>query len=138
MRPFYEQEQDRVAEQRIIDHVAKAWDLMPYKLPISYGLDFALCSGHQVKAFVEAKNRDWPFKQGNGFRISMLKTLRAMEIEVATRVPCLMTIRFRCGNIYWAPFQPVEGCIWAGRGDRGDVADMEPHIVVPWDDFQRI
>lgn len=137
MRPLYEQEEDRSAERQIADCAAQNWHVTPHKLSMAYGLDFAMCEGRTIKAFLETKHRNWVFGDGDGFRISLLKVLKAQEIEATVGIPCLMAIRFY-QEIYWARFRTTFDCILAGRLDRPDALDIEPHVVVPWSDFRRL
>lgn len=59
MRPRYERQADRDAENRLIELVCKHYQLNGFfKLPASYILDFAVSRNDKIIGFVEVKKKN--------------------------------------------------------------------------------
>lgn len=141
MRPLYESDSDRQAEDEVADFLARSWRCRVLKLSMAYGLDRALISGKRgVVAFVEVKCRDLPYGYGDGYYISGLKAMMARLITAALGKPCYLVTRFRDGTVWWTHFNHRRDheVIEAGRYDRGDPFDVEPHVIIPWQHWRRL
>lgn len=134
MRPRYERQADRDAENRLIELVCKRYQLDSfYKLPASYILDFAVSRNDQIIGFVEVKKRTTAMRQYPTFFIALHKVLQAKQYELIgfhSRVvvewsDCIGSVRLG------APFELKFG----GRSDRNDSADQEPMAHFSIDSF---
>ena len=145
-RPRYETAGDLKNESEIVDALKSAWRVSARKLPISYGVDYALLRGayHDrpcVSAFAEIKDRPRLLHGcDGGYYIAVRKAMSAQNLAIATGIRCLLVVRDNTRRIYYAnlgeaPFSPV---IVHGRTDRNDPDDMEPCSVIGWDKFRRV
>jgi len=135
VRPRYERQADRDAENRLIELVCKRYQLDSFfKLPASYILDFAVSRNKQIIGFVEVKKRTTAMRQYPTFFIALHKVLQAKQYELIglhSRVvvewsDCIGSVRLD------APFELKFG----GRSDRNDSADQEPMAHFPIDSFE--
>jgi hypothetical protein len=153
-RPLLENSVNLAAEKRIAAFVTERWHLDGFKkLPISYGLDFALlrnCSPRpivdcyietdvdsEIVGYAEAKQRRWTFRNGDGYYLALLKANAARNIRGTTGCKCALTVEFDDGIIRWCfmnLYSPK--IIWTGRTDRGYDEDIEPHVIYNWAVFQ--
>jgi hypothetical protein len=146
MRVVYENRESQTAEQQIVAEVIEAWGLEGAdKLPISYRMDYAVYHW-EVKPpiqvidwFLEAKSRDWMFGNGDGYRLSLLKAEAAWTLRQVTGLPSILAVRFFGGIIRWTHMNIYRpDIIIAGRRDRNDAADIEPHVVYDWSLFSEL
>jgi len=144
MRPLYETERDLSNEEKVLAYLVEKWALSGWlKLSLSYGLDYALCRlPGQISSYAEIKVRPGLSPGfGDGYYLSLHKVMRAREINSETGAPCHLVVNFP-GNedsIWRADmFSHKDGCIVAGRKDRGDPLDQEPHVVYPWEAFRQL
>lgn len=137
-RPEYETEADREVERLIMHEVCLSVLCTPRHLSRAYGLDYALVSGRDVVAFMEAKGRTLPFEYEDGYYISALKVMAAKRLKASFQKTCYLAVRFADGLVRWADFGCCEGLIIAGRWDRGDEFDLEPHQIIRWDNFNTL
>ena len=128
MRPYYEASSDLVNEQLISRQVCTILSCDAKKLPISYGLDFALCRGANIIAFAEVKKRQNHSSTYETIMVSALKRMKAREITSATGRPCFFIVEYSDG-IFLIDFKEAPDSVeHGGRSDRGDSADQEPVI----------
>jgi hypothetical protein len=136
---MYETEDDLKNEDAVAAFLIETWQLADrLKLSIPYGLDYALIrQGRDICAFCEVKCRPGlNFGQGDGYYLSLQKAMRAREITLETGLPCGLVVRFSDGVVASVPFtEHLPGCIVAGRSDRNNQFDKEPHVIFPWDKF---
>lgn len=138
-RPEYETEADRVAEREIMEHVARVVygsGINLCKLSKAYGLDYALATGRDVFAFFETKSRTLPFNYKDGYYIAAIKVMAAKRLRASFGLPCELAVRFSDGIIRRVSFGLASTeLILAGRWDRDDPNDIEPHAIIKWDCF---
>lgn len=142
-RPLYETDSDLSNEEKVITFLVEKWGLQGWlKLSLSYGLDYAMCRiPGVISSYVEIKVRPGlSYGAPGGYFLSLHKVMRAREINAETGSPCHLVVSFPGdGSIYRADmFSHEPGCIVAGRTDRGDPLDQEPHVVYPWEAFRRL
>lgn len=130
MRPRYESSNDLDNEREVISVIEKAWKVESVKLPISYGLDFALLRDGQVKAFAEVKRRKNNADKYPSIFVAMHKCLQAIQYK-ALGYPCYFVVKWN-DKTGWVDL--LNGQTFAsigGRVDRGDSADQEPMVHFP-------
>jgi hypothetical protein len=139
-RQLYESTADRTAEAEIGALITERWALSQLvKLSMAYGLDYAMVRGERdVVGFAEIKDRTLPFAFGDGYYISLQKALKAEQLSTLTGLQCVLVVRFSDRLIRRAFFarHQRDRLIIAGRTDRGDPLDIEPHVIIPWDAFK--
>lgn len=142
MRPTYENDANRSAEAEIAELIAARWALSQLlKLSMAYGLDYAMVRGERdIVGFTEIKDRALPFEYGDGYYISLQKALRAEQLSTLTSLPCVLVVRFSDGLVRRAFFasHQRDHVIVAGRTDRGDPFDIEPHVIIRWEAFKAL
>lgn len=128
-RPMYECSEDWKKERAAISVLEEHFKAIGSKLPISYGVDYALVGkGDRILAFFEVKSRCNHSDRYESLFISALKRMKALELSAATGRPCYILAGYTDG-IYLINFdeKPFKTTL-AGRTDRGDSADMEPCV----------
>lgn len=133
-RPRYETESDLVLEWHVIRQIETRWRCEAHKLPISYGLDFALVRGGQICAAVEMKRRS---KRYGSLMISMHKLTKARDFR-DQGVPTFFVIAWPDGVYYHEISDDLFPIGWGGRIDRGDSADVEPVAHIPAENFKSL
>lgn len=140
-RPHYERPADLEGEDRIAARLITRWKLTDCKKlnPVVYSLDFALLRGRTVAAYAEIKSRPGlPLGFRDGYYIAQSKVMKADLLTATSGLRCFMVIEFTTA-IAWADFAGRSpGTIWAGRTDRADPLDEEPHCVYPWACFTKL
>ena len=141
MPPVYEKEQDRVNEQRVAEvilGVAKGVDRAK-KLSFTYHVDYALCNGDTIMAWLEVKCRDVPFGAYPDIILSLHKWHHGLMLEEWSKAPFYVAFRFNDG-IYLARASKCEGISYrcAGRTDRGNEKDHEPCVAIPLSNFKSV
>lgn len=127
-RPLYEDDGDRAREREVAKEICKLLDCQARKLPISYGLDFALLRGEDVFSFVEIKCRTRNSQLYESLMVSAQKRVKALELSRATGCSCMLVSAFSDG-IYWVNMaEKPDRVTFNGRTDRGDSQDVEPVI----------
>jgi hypothetical protein len=143
-RPRYHNERDLVAEREIAAEIEAACGIQLQTTILSewaYRIDFCLSGGWRkpVLGYAEVKNRpNLVYRKYSGYQIAAHKVafaqlLRASGIDVKSWA----FVRAQDGAIYCAEFghKPLRQ-ILGGRTDRGNVYDVEPMAIIPWEDFQ--
>lgn len=136
-RPVYERAADRVNEAEVAGRIAQAWRCEARKLPAAYRLDYMLLRSGRIMAFMEVKDRPryaWDYlERFGGYRLSLHKWLAATHMCRDMGKPFALAVR-GAGDLRvmvcrsgaeWIP----DDLIMAGRNDRGDWQDMEPHVT---------
>ena len=134
-RPTYESDEDLYKEKQVMKAIAHALGLDFYKLPRSYGLDFALTNpdDQAVRAFVEIKARKNHSQRYPTLLLSVLKLISAQKLSSATSKPSYLVAAFTDGLFFTKLTSGLEPITISGRADRDDPADMEPciHFRIP-------
>jgi hypothetical protein len=126
---MYESQGDWDKEKKAISVLEKSYGAKAKKLPISYGLDYALVGDHdKILGFFEIKSRSNSSKMYDTLYISAHKRMAAQKLTESTGRPCYILAGYTDG-IYLVNFkdEPVMATI-SGRTDRGDSADIEPCV----------
>lgn len=147
-RPLYETEANLSAEQRVADAVGAHLGRKPMKLPIRYGLDYALERDDGiVTAFMEVKVRKYSMaeidKMG-GYMIGLGKWMDAERLCSLTVRPFILAVDAG-GAVHYAVIRdfklgPLSGreVRFSGRADRNDWQDKEPVVLVPVEEFNAL
>ena len=133
MRPKYETVRDLQHEEKAMLEVAKVFNCIARKLPVSYGFDYSLSRDGQVLAAVEFKKRT---KKYPTLLLSLLKIKTANALRDVGLRP-LLVVEWPDG-IYFHEFRKNYDISYGGRTDRGDSADIEPCVFIPIDEFQKV
>lgn len=139
-RPIYESDSDLDNEIIVRHWVEQATGTTLSKLPISYGLDYAVCGNDRnCLGWMEVKTRDFEWGAYPTIMLSLLKWMKGLEFVQKTGLPFIFTIMDSLQNMYsittttdkqYKPF--IE---WGGRTvQTRDSADVEPvvHIPIEW------
>lgn len=128
-RPFYESDIDRSNEAAAIAVLADLYECSYRKLPISYGLDYALVRpDNSLLAIAEVKCRSNSSQTYPTIFVSALKRMKALELRRALNIPTLFVPVYTDG-IFLIDFKEKPDSVTiGGRKDRGDKADIEPMI----------
>ena len=100
-----------------------------------------------VVCYAEIKDRsgrngnrglEWEFREG--YYISVSKMMGAKLLYAGSYKPVWLIVRFIGGKIAMVRLDDYRAehgleTIWAGRQDRGLSTDIEPELVIPWQDF---
>lgn len=144
-RPTYESAGDRANEAEVSSIIALRWKCEAVKLPVKYRLDYALVRGVRVGAYLEVKDRprySWGYLADfGGYRLSQHKWIAAEKLALDMGLPFLLAVR-AAGDLRYLKVKPGDKCdgppIMAGRKDRGDWQDQEPHVVFHVERFRKI
>lgn len=142
MRPLYETAVDVNNEQAVARDVESAFQCVLHKLPIRYGLDYALEDEGQIKAWAEVKVRSYTMQAiGNmgGYLLSLGKWIAARALCESTGLPFVLIVRATDG-LYYAKFKTFHAARieMKGRHDRGDWQDIEPCVLIETGRFNRL
>jgi hypothetical protein len=137
MRPLYESQSDLQNEFAVAALLAKRWSCEFRKLPIKYGVDFAVCQGRDIVAFAEIKCRSYSYSQLDrlgGYMVSAHKWAVGLTLSRSFDVPLVLIVRLTDG-IFWT--KDTSGkLVMGGRSDRGDEQDIEPCVLLPMSSFR--
>lgn len=141
MRPLYETAGDVNNEQAVARDVESAFQCRLVKLPIRYGLDYAIEDEGQIKAWAEVKVRNYTMKSiGNmgGYLLSLGKWMAAKSLYESTNLPFVLIVRTTDG-LYYSKFKSFIARVEIrGRQDRGDWQDMEPCVLIDVGRFNKL
>lgn len=141
MRPRYESEKDRGAEQEIAAAIEQAWNLRLHKLPDSYSLDFMGTDYlDQLDRWIEIKDRAMSWGQYPSIMLSLGKLNSAVDLMRTTKREAWFVVRDNAGDIRAAKLSQVVGrpelIRFAGRTKQTrDSADVEPTVYIPAGNF---
>lgn len=139
-RTMYETEAHLEKERSVIWLICEKFKCEASKLPIKYGLDYALSRDGKIAAFCEIKCRNYPFSHFlDGYAISLNKIITAKQISETTGLPFILVISCEDG-VYYAKMTEFKNIptVMGGRKDRGDWQDMEPMAVLQASEFKKI
>lgn len=142
-RPIYENATDRANEAEVAALLGARFRCEARKQPKAYHLDYALVRGATVVAFAEVKDRprySWGyFARFGGYRLSLNKWMAARRYCLGMGLPFVLAVRAGGDARRMVCMAPeswrVDSVMWAGRKDRGDWQDEEPHVVFLADRF---
>lgn len=135
-RPLYETSNDRDRELIAINRLLKGTDKEPIKLPIIYGIDYAVKEDGCITSWVEVKCRSNESTKYPTLMISAAKIWTGVEMFQITKLPFFLVCEWT-DKIGFLKIHTVAGyCIRiGGRTDRGDAQDIEPVYYIPIDKF---
>lgn len=124
VRPFYETHGDLQNEKQVVDYLATQWDMIAFKLPIRYNLDFAFFRGNTLVALAEIKCRTFESTKYPTCMICATKRMHAIQLSQTLGVPALLIYRFT-DSIKYIDFGQIQDEVkLGGRKDRNDPQDM--------------
>ena len=127
MRTMYESQIARDTEEGVITFACRKWGYDAHKLPISYGLDYALSKKNKIVGYAEVKRRHNLKNKYPTIFIAQHKWMSAKALEL----PCIWIVAWNDCLGYINFDTPYEYIAMGGRKDRSDPADQEP--MVHWD-----
>lgn len=134
MRPSYETGADRDKERGVAETLEQLWDCLFVKTPRFYAFDYTIIQKNTAVAFCEIKCRA---KRYDTLMLSLHKWQSGIQLSRDTGLPFLVVVGVD-GEIWW---HEVSGkphrIIVGGRKDRADPDDMEPCVLLPYDNFKR-
>lgn len=131
-RPLYEDEEDLARERAVVQALCSTLGCTYRKLPISYGLDYALLDGERVMSMIEIKCRDNNSARYDTIMVSVLKRMKALELRKAASVTTNLVVAYTDG-IYLIDFaQKPDYVAVGGRTDRGIVRTSNRASTTLW------
>ena len=134
-RKIYEREEDRRNEWDFAVGLCGIWNVRLKKLPIKYGLDFALMRGDELRGFLEIKCRGNASTKYSNYLLSLHKMGQAKRLHELTGKPSILAVQFYecnlCAYLHEVRFTVGFG----GRDDRKDWQDNEPVAMISMGDF---
>lgn len=134
-RPRYETESDLSNERQVISIFSEKFKCTFSKMPIRYGLDYAMSRDGKVRAFAEIKCRSSPVSQYDTYMLSLGKLVSAHNLRVATGLDCFLMVRWTDAVGYIKMDSGFSVAV-GGRLDRNDWQDIEPVVHYPIDSFK--
>ena len=141
MRPEYETQADRDNESRVRDFLVGKWRCVLQKTAGKYVVDCVAKRGERIVAWCEIK---WRLKSYNSYRISLHKWMNGQLLAERTGLPFFIVVAWPVNGVTQIlrhrvlPGSTPKQVIFAGRKDRNDPQDSEPHVVIPLDEFKRV
>jgi len=142
-RPIYETEATLERERALADAIEILWSVTCRKLPIKYGLDYALMREGRIIAFAELKSRNTYTSEAmdklGGVMLSLDKLEHAQRFIGFTGLPVFFVVELKDG-IFAAKFdeKPKFKLAFGGRSDRDDWQDVEPVGFISLSQFKKL
>ena len=137
MRPLYETKINLNSEIKVMDYVSQCWNVVYFKLPMSYKIDYAIYRDTNLVGFAEVKCRTHTFGAFPTYIISLAKVLEARRLSRETNTTSILIVSWLGALAYldfFSPFTTKQG----GRSDRGDWQDQEPMAHFELKYFKRV
>jgi hypothetical protein len=137
MRPLYETKINLNSEIKVMDYVSQCWNVVYFKLPMSYKIDYAIYRDTNLVGFAEVKCRTHTFGAFPTYIISLAKVLEARRLGRETNTTSILIVSWLGALAYldfFSPFTTKQG----GRSDRGDWQDQEPMAHFELKYFKRV
>ena len=134
-RPLYESQKDLDEERKIAQFFAEKFDCTFSKMPIRYGLDYAIVRGRKVCGFAEFKSRTNALERYDTYMLSLGKVVSAHTLTQATTLPSFLMVKWTNAIGYISLSTPYE-IEMGGRNDRADWQDVEPVAHFKIKDFK--
>jgi len=131
-RPLYETEDDRKRELAAINRLLRGTEKTVRKLPIRYGVDFAIITNGEITAWAEVKCRNNSSALYPTLMISAAKIWQGVYTSINTGKPFFVVAEWT-DKIGFTKIETVEGLSlgFGGRTDRNDSQDVEPVYFIP-------
>lgn len=132
-RPQYETDPDRRRELEFSRTVEEKFKCSFRKMPMQYGMDFAMFHQKGLVGYGEVKVRTNPVRQYPTYMLSMKKVHCANALHDLSGVPCFLFVRWtdRWGSVELNKIAGSVEVANGGRTDRGDPQDVEPVAYIP-------
>jgi hypothetical protein len=143
MRPLYETPESLERESALAMSLEVLWGVKCRKLPIKYGLDFALIRDKRVIGFAELKSRNGyssdELDARGGVFLSMDKLEHVARYTSLTGLPVFFVVELKDG-IFACKFtdKPKFTLAFGGRSDRDDWQDVEPIGLISLNQFKKL
>mgnify|MGYP003128412249 FL=1 len=137
MRPLYETKINLNSEKKVMDYVSQCWNVVYFKLPMSYKMDYAVYRDEALVGFAEVKCRTHKFGTFPTYIISLAKVLEARRLGKETNTTPILVVSWLGALAYldfFSPFTIKQG----GRSDRGDWQDQEPMCHYELKHFKKV
>ncbi|MCA1776102.1 MAG: hypothetical protein LC676_10970 [Loktanella sp.] len=138
-RPLYARQKDDDNERTVASVLERHYGVTAQQTPRRYVVDLLLLHPNgRPHSWVEVKARTIPFRGAPYLIMSLEKVIGLQVMAAATGIASRIAIKLTDGVfIAECPKRPVEFKM-SGRRDRGDPEDMEPCVLLRWDDMTRI
>lgn len=136
-RPLYETDNDRRKERLAMDRLLMGSNKVFRKLPIRYGVDFAIISDGKIVSWAEVKCRNNSSALYQTLMISAAKIWTGVTLSAQTGKPFFIVAEWTDGIGYLKiPDVSLFDLGFGGRTDRNDAQDMEPVYFIPVELFK--
>lgn len=125
MRPLYENDNNLRSEKNLISHVSDCWNVVSYKMPMSYKIDYAMYRDDILIGFAEVKCRTHKFGTFPTYIISLAKVMEARRLARETDTRSILIVSWT-DKIGYLDFLCHHQIRHGGRADRNDWQDQEP------------
>ena len=125
MRTLYETVDDLRSEKNVIGYVSQCWNVVSFKLPMSYKIDYVMYRNGSPLGFAEVKVRTHTFGTFPTYIISLAKVMEARRLGRETNTTPILIVSWtdKVGYLdFFSHHQIKQG----GRSDRNDWQDQEP------------
>lgn len=124
-RPLYERDKDLREEESIASIFSRKFECTFSKMPIRYGLDYAIVRSGVVCGFAEFKSRTNAHSHYQTYMLSLGKVMSARMLTFTTTLPCFLMVKWTDAIGYIDLKSDYELRV-GGRTDRSDWQDVEP------------
>lgn len=134
-RKLYESPENLEKERNVALFLEERWKCEAVKMPIKYGLDFALRRNKRLMGFCEIKCLNYEMHEfdsmSGGYFISLGKFMAAKALFEFTKLPFFLVLNTKSG-IYYRKFDNFDNLEFTvnGRKDRNDWQDFEPMVLL--------
>ena len=131
-RPLYETADDRQRELAAVNRLLRGTEKTVRKLPIRYGVDFAIITNGEITAWAEVKCRNNSSALYPTLMISAAKIWQGVYTSINTGKPFFVVAEWtdKIGFIRIETVKDIK-IGFGGRTDRGDTQDIEPVYLIP-------
>jgi hypothetical protein len=139
MRPIYETTTNLKLERNVGIRLQEIWDCTAVKLPIAYGVDYALVRYGDIHAWAEIKCRNNPSGQYDTFMLSLNKWMKGKELAREALNMFIVVVAYTDKIVYLKVDDSIVPEIGIkGRTDRGDWQDQEPCVFIKRELFKEL
>jgi hypothetical protein len=142
-RKLYESPENLEKERNVALFLEEKWKCESVKMPIKYGLDFALRRNKRLMGFCEIKCLNYEMHEfdsmSGGYFISLGKFMAAKTLVEFTKLPFFLVLNTKSG-IFYRKFDNFDNLEFTvnGRKDRNDWQDFEPMVLLETSLFTQI
>lgn len=142
-RKLYEKPENLEKERAVALFLEDRWQCEAVKMPIKYGLDFALRRNKKLEGFCEIKCLNYEMhefdRMSGGYFISLGKFMSAKSLVEFTKLPFFLVLNTLDG-VYYRKFTDFDNLNFTvnGRKDRNDWQDFEPMVLLETALFTKI